>query len=511
MSGEDWGYGFDYFTMSFEGVKRRIRRFREWLTEWLIYFAIVFGPWAFGTTQEWSIRVMNCVGYALGLMVLVKPLLRSRGRRSLRWESLSAGNEPVRWQRRERQFTRLLGLGTCCILLYCLISAWNARVIYHPNEWSFEYRNAITWLPHSYDQAASWDIFWQYLGLAGFFWGLRDWLLTLTPKEAERFQNEGSPSQGGSRLPVRLRRLFWVLAVNGTVLAIQGLVQRCEGGYKLLWVVVPRLHISDLDEFGPYAYRSNAAQYFNMLWPAVLGFWWAYVSSPRRKRAEENVVPRNHVGALLPCALIMAICPIVSSSRGGAIVLGINLILAAGIFMVAKWRSRWTTKAMIFLLAGTVIGGGALLGWKALAPRLEKIHEGYEDREGVFVAGRYMADDNPVFGLGPGSFDTMYQLYRRSEADEWQAYMHNDWLQTLITFGWVGGILIGFAGVLTLSHWFWSGGINGNKFFVMLLWMSLGGCLVHARFDFPFQVHSVLALFLVICAVLSCLSRRQLI
>jgi hypothetical protein len=45
----------------------------------------------------------------------------------------------------------------------------------------------------------------------------------------------------------------------------------------------------------------------------------------------------------------------------------------------------------------------------------------------------------------------------------------------------------------------------------MLLWVSLGGCMVHARFDFPFQVHSVLALFLVLCAVLSCLSRQRLI
>ena len=163
-------------------------------------------------------------------------------------------------------------------MLYCLLSAWNARAIYHPGQWSFEYRNAIPWLPHSYDQAASWEAFWKYLGLAGLFWALRDWLLTLSPKEAARFDLEGFPSHAGSRLPVRLRRLFWILTVNGTLLAIEGLMQRAEGGNKLLWLIVPRYEKDAETQFGPYAYRANAAQYFNLLWPAVLGFWWAGVS-----------------------------------------------------------------------------------------------------------------------------------------------------------------------------------------------------------------------------------------
>jgi O-antigen ligase len=204
----------------------------------------------------------------------------------------------------------------------------------------------------------------------------------------------------------------------------------------------------------------------------------------------------------------MAICPLVSSSRGGAIVLAINLIMSVVILWMAQWRSRWITKALLLLLLTGVVGGGALLGWKALAPRMELIHEGYAGREGLYLAGRYMARDNAVFGTGPGTFETMFQLYRRSETEEELAYMHNDWLETLITFGRVGATPIILTVLLVLSHWFWSGGIYGNKYFVMLLWVPLGGCLVHACFDFPFQIHSVLALFLVLCSVLSCLSRR---
>ena len=37
---------------------------------------IVFSPWAFGTTQPWSIWCMNFAGYALGLLFLTKLFIR---------------------------------------------------------------------------------------------------------------------------------------------------------------------------------------------------------------------------------------------------------------------------------------------------------------------------------------------------------------------------------------------------------------------------------------------------
>ena len=478
----------------------QLHRLADRFTEALIYFAVVFGPWAFGTTQLWSIHVMNGVGMALGLLWL--------GRLRVRREVPSAPRLAP-GARRERQFTGLLAAGTICILLYCLASAWNARAIYHPDRWSFEYLNAIAWLPHSYDQANSWAAFWKYLGLAGLFWALRDWLLTPSAKEDYGLRTtDYEPPTSGTRLPIRLRRLFWILALNGMVLAAQGLMQRAEGGHKLLWLIVPRYNQDSLGQFGPYAYRANAAQYFNLLWPAVLGFWWASVSLSRRRKSGEHSTQPNRAAALLPCVLIMAICPLVTTSRGGAIVLVMNLILSGGILLMALWRSRWTTKALMLLLLAGVVVGGALLGWNALAPRMEILQQGFEDREGIRITGGQMAQDNALFGTGPGTFDTMYQLYLRSEADVWHAYMHNDWLETLITFGRVGAIPVLFTLLLVFSRWFWGGGIQADKSFVMLLWVSVVGCMIHSCFDFPFQIHSVLALFLVLCAVLSCLGRR---
>jgi O-antigen ligase len=136
------------------------------------------------------------------------------------------------------------------------------------------------------------------------------------------------------------------------------------------------------------------------------------------------------------------------------------------------------------------------------------IEQSYEQREFMFNAGRQIAADNPIFGTGPGTFATVFQFYRRSFNEYWPAQLHNDWLETLITFGWIGTSLILLALTIVILRWFFAGGIYGEKNFVMLIWFALAGCIIHSRFDFPFQIHSVLALFLVLCSVLSCLSRN---
>ena len=59
----------------------------EALTEPLIYLMVLFGPWAFGTTQPWSIWGMTIAGYLLGGMLVVKLAIRwFKGYRPPRWD-----------------------------------------------------------------------------------------------------------------------------------------------------------------------------------------------------------------------------------------------------------------------------------------------------------------------------------------------------------------------------------------------------------------------------------------
>jgi O-antigen ligase len=139
---------------------------------------------------------------------------------------------------------------------------------------------------------------------------------------------------------------------------------------------------------------------------------------------------------------------------------------------------------------------------------MDQISESFDGREEMYAAARPMAADYPVFGTGPGTFATVFQLYRISNDTYWPAQLHNDWLETLITFGWAGSALIALAFLCVVLRWFTRGGIHGGRRFVILIWLALAGCLVHARYDFPFQIHSIVFLFLINCAILSNLSRR---
>ena len=83
------------------------------LTKPLIYGMVVFSPWAFGTTQSWSIWVMNGAGYLLGLLLVCKLNIRWRkGYGAARWED--GGKAESRKQKAESggQTTGLRDYGT---------------------------------------------------------------------------------------------------------------------------------------------------------------------------------------------------------------------------------------------------------------------------------------------------------------------------------------------------------------------------------------------------------------
>jgi hypothetical protein len=485
------------------------------LTGVLIFPMMIFSPWAFGTTQTWSIWSMNVAGYALGGLLLAKVFIRElKGYPAPRWEHFSArsGTHSRRRHPLARQLERTLAGLTLAVLAYCLVSAVNAAATYDTETRLFTYHHYVGWLPHSFDAHRTWFTFWIYLGLAGSFWAIWDWLSGMTSDEerAARSRAENDPAKP-PLLAARLRGLLWLACVNGALLGVEAIVQRASGSGKLLFLVQPQVNPEGETQFGPYAYRANAAQYFNLLWPLCLGFWWTL------QRAGGRRFKSHHL--LLACAAVMAACPIISTSRGGALVAAGILIMAV-IFLTATnlfasaWRlndkrMRWGTTMLMGLFFATVVALGWYFGWDSLEPRMEQIGEGFQNREEIFDAARPMAKDYPLFGTGPGTFGTVFQLYRISNSTYWPEQLHNDWLETRITFGWAGLLMLLAALACVALRWFAPGGIRGGRRFVILAWMGLAGCLVHALYDFPFQIHSILFLFLVICAILFSLSRKS--
>ena len=61
---------------------------------------------------------------------------------------------------------------------------------------------------------------------------------------------------------------------------------------------------------------------------------------------------------------------------------------------------------------------------------------------------------------------------------------------------------------IALTRFYWGLGIAAPLEFIAMIGVALGGALLHAKFDFPFQIYSVLFVFLLLCSIVFCLSRR---
>ena len=156
------------------------------------------------------------------------------------------------------------------------------------------------------------------------------------------------------------------------------------------------------------------------------------------------------------------------------------------------------------------LGWGGALGWDQLAPRLRQTFQTpYANPSEVYENARKMALDYPLFGIGPGAFRALYPMYRLDPSQGRHAFLHDDWLEMRVTFGWAGSMLILTLLGLALARWFVPGGVFGPWEFVSLLWVAVIGCLAHAKFSFPLQVYSILTVLLVHMAVLSSLSRPE--
>ncbi len=553
----------------------RAQRFCDFLTEAAIYFMVVFSPWAFGATEPWSIWTLNGVGFLLGLLLLVKHGLRwATGRPAARWGTVRPSKKglpefdeslaltaPAPFSRKRAKallfVTRFAAVLTALALVYSFVSAANARATYRG--WHlFTYHSGISWLPRSYDSNASWFWFWSAVGLACFFWATRDWLLEKT--RAERMEGEQTgesvmgmffPEQAGfgrrrddvsalglpsiepsgslapavplgdiakSRLavparpfPVRLRRLLWVLCLNASLLALEAILQRLDGTNKLLWLVQPRLNHNAEMQFGPYAYRANAAQYLNLVWPACLGFWLVLRNDSRDRTGK---VPRIGAGKhllLLPGAVLMAAGPIIATTRGGAIISLLEMLAATGILLFAFRRSDHLTRIGVLGLLAVMLAFSGILGWSQLSKNFETLlSDQMSRRPEIYEDAEKITRDFPLFGTGPGSFGAMYQMYRSTPSRVWAGYAHDDWLETRINFGWLGFALFLALLAAVLARWFLpGGGISVGASFPAMIWVALAGCLLHAKFDFPFQIYSIELVFLLLCAMAFSLARRS--
>jgi len=475
----------------------KLHRWSDRCTEALIYFMVLFSPWAFGTTEHWSIWTMNITAYALGVLFLSKWMIRwSTGFRP--WPSVADKNEISPRQHRLGLILKTCNLLTaiCMLLLlvYILTSAINARASFNLSTHEYTYFEGINKsLPHSYDAKGTWFLFWQYLGLIILFWSVRDWL------------SGARPTRSSISLNPRLKQLLFLICLNGGALALECILQRIYyGDYqgKLLFLVEPGLNSSNIAQFGPFAYRSNAASYFNLIWPLGLGLF-ALLGRENLDYGKRRIGNGPEL-LLIPCTILAASGPIISSARGGALVMVGLLILVTVSLMFFKIRSRFLRLSVSITLI-VAMATAYYLGWEKLEPRLIDIYSNtMSGRTAIYEVTYKMIDEYGLFGSGPGTFEAIAQFELGGRFTKWASWVHNDYLEFYLTFG-KPGVAIFIALIVTLALQFavvfWESPTRSLKWFGLI---SVVGVAIHAILDFPIQIYSILILLaLIITAILN--------
>jgi O-antigen ligase len=205
--------------------------------------------------------------------------------------------------------------------------------------------------------------------------------------------------------------LFFLICINGGALALVCILQRIyygSGSGKLLFLIEPTINSTNVAQFGTFAYRSNAATYLNLIWPLTLGLF--------IQLSQENLDQgKRRIGSgpellLIPCIILAASGPIISSSRGGALVMIGLLILTAVSLVFLNVRSKFLRFSIsMTLLLGLI--SAYYLGWEKVESRLINIFsDNMSSRTQIYETTLRMIKEYGNYGSGPGTFEAVAQF-----------------------------------------------------------------------------------------------------
>jgi hypothetical protein len=129
---------------------------------------------------------------------------------------------------------------------------------------------------------------------------------------------------------------------------------------------------------------------------------------------------------------------------------------------------------------------------------------GLGGRTRYYEHARQMLAGYPAWsGAGPGTFASLYAVFRGDRAAAHPGHVHDDYLETRFNFGWVGAALIYLALLVSTVPLGRGRGLPVPWPVGVCLLAGWGGCLLHAAFDYVFQTHPLLFLGVVFCSILS--------
>jgi O-Antigen ligase len=307
-----------------------------------------------------------------------------------------------------------------------------------------------------------------------------------------------------------LLRLWYMIGLVGSSIALLGLLQKATGAQMIFWQPPPPPEFGVTTFFATYFYHGNAGAFLNLVWPLSAGL----VIRAFTSRSQPGL------RALWVLVFILIIAAVLAdTSRMAQLVALLLLVVIAlhfGPVLLRKLSGAQKSVALVGALALVL----ALIAL-AQATHLEQpLNRWRSISERVRTDARWQASRVAVaalpgtgfFGSGPGTFRVVFPGYNIRSGHPvpgtWR-FLHQDYLQTMLEWGWLGSILwalLFFGGIVvglrSYNRYARRDWIPRRQVLQPLAMVALAGVALHALVDFPFQIESIqlyVATYLGVC------------
>lgn len=291
---------------------------------------------------------------------------------------------------------------------------------------------------------------------------------------------------------------FTLLAGNAFLLAALGIAQRATNAKGIFWYWTPT------DYFvSSFTYKNHAGAYFNLMLALCAGLaFWYYERSLRR------LDKSGPSGLFAFFGTAVAMIVIFSYSRTATVLMFGFLAVTFGIFLwrvVIRARPGERNPLMLIMVTGAFAAflwiGATSLNTSRFTQGINKLSSEVETLNGrvsAIAPSWDMINARPVSGWGAGCFRFAFPRFQINYPDAWKQFggrvywehPHNDYLEFLSEWGWLGAGLVltgaGFALWHLLRLRVWS---NPLALFLVL------GCAVtmaHASIEYLFYNPAIL-------------------
>lgn len=307
-----------------------------------------------------------------------------------------------------------------------------------------------------------------------------------------------------------LLRLWYVISLIGGSIAFLGLLQKATGARMIFWQPPPPPEYGVTTFFATYFYHGNAGAFLNLVWPLSAGL----VIRAFTSRSQPGL------RALWTIVFIITIAGVVANTSRMAQVVALVLLVVTGLRFGPGLLRRIPGAQKSVAIAGALALILALIAL-AQATHLEQpLNRWQSVSEQIPSDARWQASRVALgalpgagfFGFGPGTFRVVFPGYNigsgHAVPGSWR-FLHEDYLQTLLEWGWLGSSLWALlffggiaAGILSYNRCATRDWMPRRRVMQPLATLALAGVAMHALVDFPFQIESIqlyVATYLGVC------------